>query len=168
MAFINEANQHSPQLLHLAMRDGIRSWLVQVCLIPLSASLATRHLTGLFHLRDIQGEKAKTPSKPLADDAAEPIDHASRLRPLLMALVSFPDSTPKETVEELVSQLLVVAHHPRLSSVEASFWIEMLIHANVSPDQLIASRLDELLESIWVDASLTPSVSSDPLASAKH
>jgi len=96
----------------------------------------------------IQGEKAKTPSKPLADDAAEPIDHASRLRPLLMALVSFPESTPKETVEELVSQLLV-----------ASFWIEMLLHANVSPDQLIASRLDELLESIWVDASLTPSVS---------
>lgn len=76
-----------------------------------------------------------------------------------MTLVTFAESTPRETVEELVSHLLVVAHHPRLSSVEASFWIEMLMHANVSPDQLIAAKLNELLEFIWVDASLTPSVS---------
>jgi hypothetical protein len=77
-----------------------------------------------------------------------------------MTLVTFLDTTPKETVEELVSHLLVVAHHPRLSSVEASFWIEMVMHAKISPDQLIATKLNELLELIWVDASLTPSVSS--------
>ncbi|GAA5985182.1 hypothetical protein JCM5350_004261 [Sporobolomyces pararoseus] len=141
LAFVQEATERSPQLLHLAMRDAIRSWLVQ-------------------------GEKAKTPAKPVAEDAAEPIDHATRLRPLLMTLVTFAESTPRETVEELVSHLLVVAHHPRLSSVEASFWIEMLMHANVSPDQLIAAKLNELLEFIWVDASLTPS--SKPFATAAY
>ncbi|GAA5877296.1 hypothetical protein JCM16303_006233 [Sporobolomyces ruberrimus] len=141
LAFVLEANQHSPQLLHLAMRHAIRAWLVQ-------------------------GEKAKTPAKPVADDAAEPVDQAARLRPLLMTLVSFPESTSREIVEELASQVLVVAHHPRLSSAEASFWIEMLMHANVQPDQLIDSKLDELLEIIYVDASLTPT--SKPFASAAY
>ncbi|GAA5922766.1 Gcn1p [Sporobolomyces koalae] len=141
LALVNHANQHAPQLLHLAMREGIRSWLVQ-------------------------GEKAKAPVKAGADDAAEPVDPASRLRPLLMALVSFPESTPREVIEELVSHLVVVAHHPRLSSTEASFWIEMLLHAKVSPDQLIAAKLDELLELIWVDASLTPT--SKPFTQAAY
>jgi len=44
MSFIDEANQHSPQLLHLAMRDGIRSWLVQVRLpFPRSGSPSPAH-----------------------------------------------------------------------------------------------------------------------------
>ncbi|GAA6024607.1 hypothetical protein JCM11491_006044 [Sporobolomyces phaffii] len=141
LAFIHEANQQSPQLLHLAMRDAVRAWLVQ-------------------------GEKAKTPAKPVADDAAEPVDHAARLRPVLMTLATFDESTPQDVVEELVSHLLVVAHHPRLSSAEASFWIEMLMHANVQPDQLIETRLRELLELIWADASLTPS--SKPFATAAY
>ncbi|GAA6058506.1 hypothetical protein JCM10212_006945 [Sporobolomyces blumeae] len=141
LALIGLANERSPQLLHLAMREGIRSWL-------------------------LQSEKAKAPAKPVSDDADAPVDHASRLRPLLMSLVSFTDSTARETVEELVAQLLVVAHHPRLSPAEASFWIEMVLHANVQPDQLIDSKLAELLELIWVDASLTPS--SKPMATAAY
>lgn len=96
--------------------------------------------------------------KSISEDASEPVDYAPRLRPLLMGLVSFVESTPRETVEELVSDLLVIAHHPRLSSVEASFWIEMLMHANVQPDELIAKSLGALLELIWKDASLTPAV----------
>ncbi|GAA5844812.1 hypothetical protein JCM3766R1_003325 [Sporobolomyces carnicolor] len=141
LAFVSHANERSPQLTHLALREAIRSWLVQ-------------------------GEKAKTPVKSISEDASEPVDYAPRLRPLLMGLVSFVESTPRETVEELVSDLLVIAHHPRLSSVEASFWIEMLMHANVQPDELIAKSLGALLELIWKDASLTPA--SKPFASAAY
>ncbi|CEQ38752.1 SPOSA6832_00193 [Sporobolomyces salmonicolor] len=135
LAFVTEANKHSPKMLHLALRDGIRGWLVQE-------------------------EKAKTATKPTADDQEAPLDRAARLRPLLMAIVTFDDSVSLETREELVSQLVVISNHSRLSTSEASFWIDLLLHAKTSPEKIIEERLQALLDLIWVDASLAPTVRS--------
>ncbi|GAA5862432.1 hypothetical protein JCM1840_004179 [Sporobolomyces johnsonii] len=141
LAFVSEANKHSPKMLHLALRDGIRSWLVQE-------------------------EKAKTAAKPTADDQEAPVDRAARLRPLLMAIVTFDDSVSTETREELVSQLVVISNHSRLSTSEASFWIDLLLHAKTSPEKIIEERLQALLDLIWVDASLAPT--SQPFAEAAY
>lgn len=61
---------------------------------------------------------------------------------------------------ELVTQILILAHHPKLGGAEAGLWIDLLQTANVAPDALLESRLDQLLGLIWVDASSNPSVSS--------
>lgn len=125
---------HAPKLVHLAIREGIRAWLVS-------------------------SEKVKAPLSAKAaagDEPDAPVDHAGRLRPLLNALVSFEDHVDAETREELVAELVVVAHHPRLSASEASFWVDLLLRAKVDPEKLIAERLQELLDLVLADASLAP------------
>ncbi|GJN92071.1 hypothetical protein Rhopal_005099-T1 [Rhodotorula paludigena] len=134
---VRSATQRSPKLVHLAMREGIRAWLVQ-------------------------SEKAKTPVKSAAAAAADegadaPVDHASRLKPVLSALSTFEDdSVELATREELVVQLAVVAHHPRLSTSEASLWVDLLMRARVAPEKVIDERLQDLVDLVLADASLTP------------
>ncbi|GAA6038663.1 hypothetical protein JCM8097_009472 [Rhodosporidiobolus ruineniae] len=142
-AFIRRANSTTPKLLHLTLVDGIRAWL-------------------------IASEKAKSTAaaKPASEDAPEAVDHASRLRPVLAALASFADDLSREEREELLVKLLVVAHHPRIATGEASYWIELLLLAKVPPEEMIAEKLDVLLENIWADAGLT--VSNQPFAEAAY
>ncbi|GAA5981477.1 hypothetical protein JCM10908_004121 [Rhodotorula pacifica] len=133
--FVRSANAHSPQLLHLALRDGVRAWLVQQ-------------------------EKAKATAKPVtaaaAEDAVTPVDVAPRLRQLLYALASFDDELEEPVREELLVQLAVVSHHPRLSTTEGSLWVELLMKARLAPDALIDRRLDSLLDLVLADAAFVP------------
>ncbi|ORY90168.1 ARM repeat-containing protein [Leucosporidium creatinivorum] len=127
-------NSRAPKLAHLVVTEGIRSWLVQA-------------------------EKAKTVAKPIAEDQDTPVDHTPRLRSLLLTLSTFDDSTPAELREDLVSNLLVLAHHPKLGAADAGIWVDLLLHAKVAPDALIESRKESLLALIWSDASTSPSSS---------
>lgn len=126
-------NARAPKLAHLVLTEGIRSWLMQA-------------------------EKAKTVAKPIAEDQDTPVDHTPRLRSLLLTLSTFDEATPTEIREELVSNLLVLAHHPKLGAADAGIWVDLLLHAKVAPDALIESRKDSLLALIWADASTSPSV----------
>ncbi|GAA5901674.1 hypothetical protein JCM8208_001574 [Rhodotorula glutinis] len=135
---------HSPKLVHLAMRDGLRAWFVA---------------------SDSKPKVALTAKVAAGDDAPDaPVDRAGRLRPLLNALVSFDaaeeTAVDADTREDLVAQLVVVAHHPRLSTSEASFWVDLVQRAKVDPEKLIDERLAQLLDLVLADASLAPK--SDP------
>ncbi|KAJ8297218.1 eIF-2-alpha kinase activator gcn1 [Rhodotorula toruloides] len=131
VGFVRKACARSPKLVHLALRDGMRAWLVQ-------------------------SEKAKAVAKPTAEDAEAPLDRAPRLRAVLSALASFDDEVDQQTREDLLVQLVVLAHYPRLSKSEASLWVDLLLIAKVSPDKVIAERLSELIDLVLADASLTP------------
>lgn len=135
VGFVRKACARSPKLVHLALRDGMRAWLVQ-------------------------SEKAKAVAKPTAEDAEAPLDRAPRLRAVLSALASFDDEVDQQTREDLLVQLVVLAHYPRLSKSEASLWVDLLLIAKVSPDKVIAERLSELIDLVLADASLTPAVCS--------
>ncbi|GAA5925263.1 hypothetical protein JCM3775_006409 [Rhodotorula graminis] len=130
---------HSPKLVHLALRDGLRAWFVA---------------------GDSKPKVALTAKVAAGDDAPDaPIDRAGRLRPLLNALVSFDAEGADDdldTREDLVAQLVVVAHHPRLSTSEASFWVDLVMRAKVDPEKLIDERLAHLLDLVLADASLAP------------
>ncbi|BGP36319.1 translational activator of GCN4 [Rhodotorula kratochvilovae] len=134
IALVRSGVAHAPKLVHLALREGVRAWLVTSgkARAPLSAKAAA------------------------AEETDAPVDHAGRLRPLLNALVSFEEDVEPQTREELVVQLVVVAHHPRLSASEASFWVDLLLRAKVQPEKTIDERLQELLDLILADASLAP------------
>ena len=131
-SLVASSNSHAPKLTHLVLREGIRSWLMQT-------------------------EKAKAVVKPVGDDQDAPVDHTPRLRSLLLTLSTFDDEVPTELRQELVSQLLVLAHHPKLGPSDAGIWVDLLLHAKVAPDELISSRADSLLDLIWHDASTSPS-----------
>ncbi|BGP21302.1 translational activator of GCN4 [Rhodotorula toruloides] len=131
VGFVRKACSRSPKLVHLAMRDGMRAWLVQ-------------------------SEKMKAVAKPTAEDADAPVDRAPRLRAVLSALASFEDEVDQQTREDLLVQLVVLSHHPRLSKSEASLWVDLLLIAKTSPDKIIAERLPELVDLVLADASLTP------------
>ncbi|GAA6002609.1 hypothetical protein JCM10207_007591 [Rhodosporidiobolus poonsookiae] len=139
VAFIRRANASSPKALHLALVDGLRVWLIT---------------------SEKDAAKAKAAAKPGADDAPEPVDHAARLRPVLAALATYADDLPAEEREELLAQLLVVAHHPRLVTGEASLWVDLLLLGKVAPEEMIQKRLESLLETVWADAGLTPANAS--------
>lgn len=135
-AFVRTANTHSPKLMHLALRDGMRTWLVQQ-------------------------EKAKATAKPVtaatAEDAAAPVDVAPRLRQLLYALATFDQELEEPVREELLVQLAVLSHHPRLATTEGSLWVELLMKARLAPDALIDRNLDALLDQVLADAAFVPS-----------
>lgn len=136
-AIVASNSARAPKLVHLVVREGIRSWLVQA-------------------------EKAKTVAKPTlaaAEEQETAQDHTPRLRSLLLTLSTFEEETPAELRQELVAQLLVVAHHPKLGPSDAGIWVDLLLHAQVAPDALIESRTASLLDLIWADASTSPSVS---------
>ena len=87
-----------------------------------------------------------------------PQDRAPRLRPVLIALTAFGDATPPDLREELLSGLIVLAHHPKLVSGQSGIWIDLLQHAAIDPNALIQKRLPDLLALIWANASTAPMV----------
>lgn len=118
--------------MHSIMRDGLRSWL-------------------------LAGEKLRSTAKITILEDGEPVDKAPRLRPLLFALATFSDSTTQELREELLTDLLVIAHHPRLGLAS---WVDLLQRIDISPEVMVTARLDALLARIFADASTNPSVRS--------
>ncbi|GAA5855038.1 hypothetical protein JCM8547_002355 [Rhodosporidiobolus lusitaniae] len=140
VSFVQRANLSSPRSLHLLLVDGIRSWLVSTSSSPKPAAKA-------------------------GEDTPDEVDPAPRLRAVLTALSTFADDVPTDEREELLSQLLVVAHHPRLSGTgEASAWVELALRAKVDPAGLIERRLEGLLEIVWRDAGLEASQPFAPSA----
>lgn len=106
-----------------------------------------------------QAEKAKAPIRPAGEDSEPVQDKAPRLRMLLGALTTFSESTTPELRSELVVELLVLTHHPRIANAEAGLWVDLLQTAHVAPDALIRDRLEGLLSLVFSDASTDPSVS---------
>jgi hypothetical protein len=107
-------------------------------------------------------EKAKVAAKPVSEDAPTPADRAPRLCQIFRAMTVFDESTPVDLVEQLLSELLVLAHHPRLGEKEAGLWVDLVRNAKVGAEALVQSRLPTLMGSLWVDASTNPSVSPSP------
>lgn len=153
---IKSINHRNPKLMSAILRDGLRSYLLLVR--PPKISLISFD-AGLIHASclPMQSEKAKVVVKVNLDDP-EIEDHTARLRPLLIALASFGESTASNLREELISDLLVIVHHPRLAASHSGVWLDLLRCADIAPEDLVSSRAGILLPMIWSDASLTPSV----------
>ena len=131
VAFVERANARNPGLTHKVLGEGLRGWLLAV-------------------------EKAKATAKPLKEDEDAPADHSPRITSILGALASFGEDASPELRQELVAELVVIAHHPRLASAEAGVWIGLLQRAEQSPEPLIEAHLTRLFELLWADAGLTP------------
>lgn len=91
-------------------------------------------------------------------EESAPEDRATRLCPLLFALTTFDATTTPEIREELISGLLVIAHHPRLG--ESTIWIDLLQRAGLAPETMVTARWTQLLSFLFFDASTTPTVRS--------
>jgi hypothetical protein len=102
-------------------------------------------------------EKVK-PVVKVNDEECEARDQIARLRPLILALGSFDPSTPSTIREDLLAELMVIAHHPRLAMT--GIWLDLLRSAEIAPEDLVSARAGTLLSMLWSDASLSPSVSA--------
>ncbi|KAK4052868.1 translational activator of GCN4 [Microbotryomycetes sp. JL221] len=128
----------SPQLVYSTFLEGMSSWLGQL-------------------------EKAKQAVKPssaaaiASEDADTPEDRTPRIRQILLAMASFSDEVSIDVKEALLTQAMVLAHHPRL---ETSAWVEMLLNAQVPPERLIESKTTDLFELVQQNASSVPTSKS--------
>ncbi|SCZ89778.1 BZ3500_MvSof-1268-A1-R1_Chr1-3g01573 [Microbotryum saponariae] len=93
---------------------------------------------------------AKT--KPTSEDAPTPVDLAPRFRPILLALAQFEDEVEPTQREELLTRLVVLAHHPRITSGSSAVWVDMLLRAGLAPERVVENRVDELISLVLTNA----------------
>lgn len=149
LELVSRGGKRSPKLTHKLVTAGTRSWLVAQ-------------------------EKAAASVKPATsaalvagDDAtAAPKDLSSRLRPVLSAFVASLNELDEHLRADFVSQLLVMAHHPKIARADAGVWVDLLIRANLAPEKVVNERTEQLLELLWQDAG--PVVESNLMAQAAY
>lgn len=105
----------------------------------------------------------KSPTKPAAEESERPVDHQIRLSSILSASSALPADTDPEVRKEILTNLVVLAHHKRicrssrhihplniyrysLAGSSRLLWIEICQRANVDPRELVESRLYNLLK----------------------
>ncbi|KDE04239.1 hypothetical protein MVLG_05338 [Microbotryum lychnidis-dioicae p1A1 Lamole] len=91
-------------------------------------------------------------TKPTSEDAPTPVDLAPRFRPILLALAQFEDEVEPTQREELLTRLVVLAHHPRITSGSSAVWVDMLLRAGLAPEKVVENRVDELLSLVLTNA----------------
>ncbi|SCV68098.1 BQ2448_219 [Microbotryum intermedium] len=113
-------------LVHSIVRKGLLDWITQ--------------------------DGSATKAKPTSEDAPTPVDLAPRFRPILLALARFEKEVEPAQREELLTRLVVLAHHPRITSGSSAVWVDMLLRAGLVPEQVVANRADELLSLVLQNA----------------
>ncbi|KDQ20094.1 hypothetical protein BOTBODRAFT_101949 [Botryobasidium botryosum FD-172 SS1] len=86
--------------------------------------------------------KAAAGGEALAD-----IRFRERVYHLLLACASFDEELDETARESLVVKLLVIAHHPRISSCmkNRQCWIELCLKAQLDPNRVVSAKIDDLL-----------------------
>ncbi|TFK26296.1 translational activator GCN1 [Coprinopsis marcescibilis] len=116
-----------PRLVNIAVREAIIAFIPQV----------------YSKLADASDE----------DNAATWNKHA-RLSGLLLSCASFGDSVAIEERQELVSEAVIVAHHPLTCGPSRQTWIDLCIKASIDPLETVNKRSERLLELIRVATTL--------------
>ncbi|KAG9005891.1 translational activator of GCN4 [Tulasnella sp. JGI-2019a] len=87
------------------------------------------------------------------EDADQISLRRSRIASVFTALASFSDSTEMAERGELVTELIILAHHISASDTPRQLWIELVRKAGLNPPDLLSSGLERLLSIVW-EASL--------------
>lgn len=138
----------SSMLMHQIVPAGARTWLIARERARAAAAAVVKPIT----------------SDDIPSAGGPPKDVATRIRPYLSALVSseLNAEASEAELEHIVSSLLVVAHHPLVAKSDAGVWIDFFSRSRTAgPDDFVPAQLDELLDLIWRDASISPSSSQE-------
>ncbi|KAI0764358.1 ARM repeat-containing protein [Trametes elegans] len=90
-------------------------------------------------------------SKPAATNGDVPETRASkesRLSALILTSGAFGEDCPQDVKERLVSDFVLVAHHPGTSGNLRPVWIELCQKARIDPHELVSAHIDALLEKV--------------------
>ncbi|KDR69874.1 hypothetical protein GALMADRAFT_913484 [Galerina marginata CBS 339.88] len=90
------------------------------------------------------------------EETTQPWNKHSRLSALLLSTVSFGEDVDPTLRENIVVELIVLAHHNLISGPDRQTWIDLCQKAGVDPREIVDKHLDKLLKLI-LDATVTPS-----------
>ncbi|KAG8940411.1 translational activator of GCN4, partial [Tulasnella sp. 419] len=100
------------------------------------------------------------------DDAQLWRTRVARRFSILTSIVSFSDQTDPMLKEGLLSELLIIAHHPEISPYPRQGWIELSQKAGLDPRQLVTSTENRLFEIILSSLTETGSIATAGATSA--
>ncbi|EPQ55338.1 ARM repeat-containing protein [Gloeophyllum trabeum ATCC 11539] len=87
--------------------------------------------------------------KTIEDESEKPIlNLENRLAAVLLASASFSDDCDVTTKQDILADLINIAHHPTTCGKRRQVWIEMCQKAGLDPQGLINNKLDAIFHSI--------------------
>ncbi|TFY83754.1 hypothetical protein EWM64_g252 [Hericium alpestre] len=160
-------------LLHLAVEaqtpDSRRRVILSVeHLVHVLPKIANGVIKDALKAYLTQGKTA--PSKTVicsAEEVKPALNKQPRLLAFLYTCGSFTDDVDTGVREELLSDLVVLGHHPHISGTSRQAWIDLCQKASVDPGSLVEHQIDRLF-TVALASSLLDEAAAEGFDEASH
>nr|CAG8471118.1 10487_t:CDS:10 [Entrophospora candida] len=120
-------NQYNPQVVGKIIREGLTQWLINL-------ENGTKDSMAVLYSINSQTDH---------------VINAYKFSTILTAITTFSNNTDKTLIEELLIELIILAHHPMIASQTDKYnWISLAQRAHLDPGKLVEKYSDHLLNII--------------------
>ncbi|KAH9485783.1 eIF-2-alpha kinase activator gcn1 [Psilocybe cubensis] len=98
----------------------------------------------------------KTASGSISEESSQPWNKNSRLSTLLLSIVTFGEEVGATLRENVVVELIILAHHNLICASDGQTWVDICQKAGVDPREVVDKHLDKVMR-LLLDATTATS-----------